>query len=103
MPPHLATPNHRTLAPSASSTSQTITTPETSNLPQHQAPLRLRGVHPPRRRIQWAEDVIDNEGLGRKSSKGVFCADAILLHVSLHLFLLIHELIRASMLHLPWP
>jgi protein phosphatase 1 regulatory subunit 11 len=23
-----------------------------------------------RRRIQWAEDVVDNEGLGRKSSKG---------------------------------
>jgi protein phosphatase 1 regulatory subunit 11 len=24
-----------------------------------------------RRRIQWAEDVIDNEGLGRKKSKGL--------------------------------
>ena len=24
-----------------------------------------------RRRIQWAEDVVDNEGLGRKSSKGM--------------------------------
>lgn len=24
-----------------------------------------------RRRIQWAEDVVDNEGLGRKSSKGL--------------------------------
>jgi protein phosphatase 1 regulatory subunit 11 len=23
------------------------------------------------RRIQWAEDVVDNEGLGRKSSKGL--------------------------------
>ncbi|MCJ1341385.1 hypothetical protein MMC09_006681 [Bachmanniomyces sp. S44760] len=33
--------------------------------------LRLRG-EPPRERtkIRWAEDVIDNEGLGRKSSKG---------------------------------
>ncbi len=38
--------------------------------------LRLRGAHDAsgsntstRRRIQWAEDVIDNEGLGRKSSK----------------------------------
>lgn len=49
--------------------------------------LRLRGAHSPvsaeqsasdtegatstsrRRRIQWAEDVIDNEGLGRKKSK----------------------------------
>ncbi len=24
-----------------------------------------------RRRIQWAEDVVDNEGLGRKTSKGL--------------------------------
>lgn len=40
--------------------------------------LRLRGAHEAsdtntararRRRITWAEDVIDNEGLGRKSSK----------------------------------
>jgi protein phosphatase 1 regulatory subunit 11 len=41
--------------------------------------LRLRGAHDAaagsgththaRRRIQWAEDVVDNEGLGRKSSK----------------------------------
>jgi len=25
-----------------------------------------------RPRIQWAEDVVDNEGLGRKKSKGMF-------------------------------
>ena len=25
-----------------------------------------------RRRIQWAEDVIDNEGMGKKSSKGLY-------------------------------
>ena len=33
--------------------------------------LRLRGAHEPgeRRGIRWAEDVVDNEGLGRKSSK----------------------------------
>jgi len=37
--------------------------------------LRLRGAHDAgggtslRRRITWAEDVVDNEGLGRKSSK----------------------------------
>ncbi|MCJ1355388.1 MAG: Type 1 phosphatases regulator ypi1 [Icmadophila ericetorum] len=31
--------------------------------------LRLRGEGAPRRGIRWAEDVIDNEGLGRKSSK----------------------------------
>ena len=32
-----------------------------------------------RRRIQWAEDVIDNEGLGRKKSKGSF--STIRVHV----------------------
>lgn len=25
-----------------------------------------------RRRIKWAEDVVDNEGMGRKKSKGLF-------------------------------
>jgi protein phosphatase 1 regulatory subunit 11 len=33
--------------------------------------LRLRAVPAERRRIQWAEDVIDNEGMGKKSSKGM--------------------------------
>lgn len=31
--------------------------------------LRLRAEPTEQRRIQWAEDVIDNEGLGKKSSK----------------------------------
>ncbi|MCJ1405358.1 hypothetical protein MMC11_008585 [Xylographa trunciseda] len=31
--------------------------------------LRLRAESAPRRGIRWAEDVVDNEGLGRKSSK----------------------------------
>ncbi len=52
------------------------------------ATLRLRGAHDPaegRRRqrrgpaIRWAEDVVDNEGLGRKSSKGVSFYDQALL------------------------
>ena len=36
--------------------------------------LRLRAEAEPSegRRIQWAEDVIDNEGMGKKSSKGMF-------------------------------
>ena len=33
--------------------------------------LRLRAVAATDRHIQWAEDVIDNEGMGKKSSKGV--------------------------------
>ncbi|KAI8945124.1 phosphatase inhibitor-domain-containing protein [Xylaria longipes] len=43
-----------------------------STAPEQPAPriLRLRGAHPPSaNRVQWAEDVIDNEGLGRKKSK----------------------------------
>ena len=38
------------------------------------AVLRLRGEHEPgtTRTIHWAEDVVDNEGLGRKSSKGTY-------------------------------
>ena len=33
--------------------------------------LRLRAEPAEERHIQWAEDVIDNEGMGKKSSKGV--------------------------------
>jgi hypothetical protein len=32
--------------------------------------LRLRAEPAERRHIQWAEDVVDNEGMGKKSSKG---------------------------------
>jgi protein phosphatase 1 regulatory subunit 11 len=34
--------------------------------------LRLRGEAASSRRIRWAEDVIDNEGMGKKSSKGTY-------------------------------
>lgn len=55
----------RTATPESQPT-QTITAAPSATLV-----LRLRGSHDPavRRRIQWAEDVIDNEGLGRKKSK----------------------------------
>lgn len=64
----------------AGSATQTIT-PEDTASSRSPSPdpliLRLRGDHDasggpstaPRRRITWAEDVVDNEGLGRKSSK----------------------------------
>lgn len=64
----------------AGSATQTIT-PEDTASSRSPSPdplvLRLRGHHDasggpstaPRRRITWAEDVVDNEGLGRKSSK----------------------------------
>ena len=46
--------------------------------------LRLRGAHEPqaRARVQWAEDVVDNEGLGRKSSKGM--SSTIMTSLELH-------------------
>ncbi|EPS43222.1 hypothetical protein H072_2793 [Dactylellina haptotyla CBS 200.50] len=31
--------------------------------------LRLRGVQTERRRVAWTEEVVDNEGLGRKKTK----------------------------------
>lgn len=46
--------------------------------------LRLRGAHEPqaRARVQWAEDVVDNEGLERKSSKGM--SPTTLTSIELH-------------------
>lgn len=73
----------RTITSSRSSTpSQTHTTTVAIHAPPQQPVLRLRGASTDsdsaieegsarRRRIQWAEDVIDNEGLGRKKSKGM--------------------------------
>merc|ERR1712166_310456 len=31
--------------------------------------LRLKAAKPPRGSVQWTDDTVDNEGLGRKSSK----------------------------------
>ncbi len=60
------------------STTQTVTVAPTETA-AIQPTLRLRGAGEGEmertesgRRIQWAEDVVDNEGLGRKSSKGAF-------------------------------
>jgi hypothetical protein len=39
--------------------------------------LRLRAEPAERRRIQWAEDVVDNEGMGKKSSKGTMPPDVL--------------------------
>ncbi|KAI6780393.1 phosphatase inhibitor [Emericellopsis cladophorae] len=60
---------------SAPGPSQTQTTTEAPPIPlstheQPQRVLRLRGARNTNgRSVQWAEDVVDNEGLGRKSSK----------------------------------
>lgn len=55
--------------------------PAVSTQAPRQAVLHLRGAtreeevvqEGERRGITWAEDVVDNEGLGRKSSKGLSC------------------------------
>lgn len=79
------TANTQRLAPStrqpAGSATQTITSNDSASS-RSASPepviLRLRGAHDAssttptrthRRQITWAEDVVDNEGLGRKSSK----------------------------------
>ena len=85
---HLAPTTHtsrRTQHPSAASSrstsqmpasfgSQTVTATNSPS-PEPELVLRLRGAHDTttstsrRRRIQWAEGTVDNEGLGRKKSK----------------------------------
>ncbi|EGP83048.1 unnamed protein product [Zymoseptoria tritici ST99CH_1A5] len=57
-----------TAAAPASHGSQTILQTE-HNPETPSATLRLRGEPSEGRRIQWAEDVIDNEHMGKKSSK----------------------------------
>jgi len=52
----------------ASSGSQTITATSSSG-PSATLRLRAEPSPTPSRRIQWAEDVVDNEGMGKKSSK----------------------------------
>lgn len=61
--------------PSSRDHSTTATTTTATQTLTSTPVLRLRATAPPpqnRRRIQWAEDVVDNEGLGRKRSKGKF-------------------------------
>jgi protein phosphatase 1 regulatory subunit 11 len=77
-PPAAGAPNGQTQLQNNNPPPQTTTAPR-------QAVLHLRGATreeeaeaaeasggETRRRIQWAEDVVDNEGLGRKKSKGLF-------------------------------
>ncbi|ROT43398.1 hypothetical protein SODALDRAFT_327598 [Sodiomyces alkalinus F11] len=64
----------RSGSPAVAQTQTTATTPrtiETEGQNRLGPPtLRLRGAHTPSQRtVQWAEDVVDNEGLGRKRSK----------------------------------
>lgn len=69
-----------------SSAAHTLSTPTTATtITQTSTPtpvLRLRAIAPApstRPRIQWADDVVDNEGLGRKSSKGMLYGNPFLI------------------------
>ncbi|KAF8343601.1 type 1 phosphatases regulator YPI1 [Amanita rubescens] len=71
-PPTTANPATilRTATPSDASRTITLTAPDTD--PEGgDGTLRLRGSPSPARgpRVAWGEDVVDNEGCGRKSSK----------------------------------
>jgi protein phosphatase 1 regulatory subunit 11 len=72
MPPHQQTHlrgSGGTATPTATHGSQTIL--QTNAGPSTPSgTLRLRAAEPAERRgIRWAEDVVDNEGMGKKSSK----------------------------------
>ena len=79
-PPRSPLPSPRRQRQAASSStipSQTQTETVAPPNPEPAIPtvtLRLRATAAPNddRRIRWAEDVVDNEGLGRKKSKGMY-------------------------------
>ena len=60
--------------PAATDTDQrqcTATTTDPDTGPGYPQATR---AHPPGRAVQWASNVVDNEGLGRKSSKGMYAS-----------------------------
>ena len=73
-PPSISASTRNRRQPASSSTSQTQTETNAAPLPRIAIPvgtLRLRATAAPNdTRVRWAEDVIDNEGVGRKRSKG---------------------------------
>lgn len=72
-PSNMSNVPSRTATPSRDTGSHTIEQTRPNPVLRLSAPsgvLRLRAEPDERRHIQWAEDVIDNEGMGKKSSKG---------------------------------
>jgi protein phosphatase 1 regulatory subunit 11 len=66
-----AQPSGHRPSPAGFSSSATTTRTQTqTQTPATRPILVLRAEGAETRHIQWAEDVIDNEGLGKKSSKG---------------------------------
>jgi hypothetical protein len=68
--------------------------PATLRLRAEEAPTDTREETSASRRIRWSEDVVDNEGMGKKSSKGTSKLYASPLKQLISLTAL-------SMLHLP--
>lgn len=60
----------REATPSTGSTTQLVEETPRTAVVVPAGTLRLRGEPMEDRRIRWAEDVIDNEGMGKKTSKG---------------------------------
>ena len=68
----------RQVSSPAASGSQVLQGPEDQSTVQSSGTLRLRGennaapseISNPGRHIRWSNDVVDNEGMGKKSSKG---------------------------------
>ncbi|EMD97834.1 hypothetical protein COCC4DRAFT_42326 [Bipolaris maydis ATCC 48331] len=69
MAAHQRTASPRTVTPSAGSRTIQISPQPVLRLSAPSGVLRLRAEPTERRHIQWAEDVVDNEGMGKKSSK----------------------------------
>ena len=67
--------HHRQPTSAIPSQTQTETgAPPRSRIAIAAGTLRLRATAAPSdTRVRWAEDVVDNEGLGRKRSKGPYC------------------------------
>lgn len=81
----------RTRQPMGSNLFQTTTeSPQDSSTAHIPPTLRLRAEEAPTdaseatsssRRIRWSEDVVDNEGMGKKSSKGMVLIYPFSIHL----------------------
>ena len=72
-----APPTLRSISPGSSQSQTSTHSQHTTPVPQLLQPqipdgtLRLRGGPVQSRRVTWSEEVVDNESLGRKKSKGI--------------------------------
>lgn len=55
--------------------------PTTLRLRAEEAPPEAPEETAPSRRIRWSEDVVDNEGMGKKSSKGTVNLSHVILPI----------------------